>query len=157
MATRLVKELRYDAGAEAVHAMLMDPAFRERVLASQRVLRGSVSVAGERVEIEQVLAADGIPPFARKFVGEEIVIHQREEWRTPTAAEVQVRIPGRPGDIVGTATLAESDGSTVERVDLEIRVSIPLVGGKIEALVGDLLGKALGKEHETGVAWLAGR
>lgn len=157
MATRLHKELRYDATAQAVRAMLMDPAFRERVLAAQRVLRGEVSVTGERVEIEQVLAADGIPSFARKFVGEEIVIHQREEWRSPGAADVQVRIPGKPGDIVGTATLAESEGGAVERVDLEIRVSIPLVGGKIEALVGDLLGKALDKEHEIGVAWLAER
>lgn len=157
MATRLHKELRYDAGAEAVYAMLMDPAFRERVLASQRVLRGSVSVTGECVEIEQVLAADGIASFARKFVGEEIVIHQREEWTTPSSADVQVAIPGKPGDVVGTATLAESAGGTLERVDLEIRVGIPLVGGKLEALVGDLLGQALDKEHETGVAWLAER
>ena len=157
MATPLHKELAYDAGIDAVNAMLMDPAFRERVLERQRVLRGSVTVDGSRVEIEQVLPADGIPSFARKFVGDEIVIHQREEWATPSRGDIHVTIPGKPGEMTGTTTLVESDGHTVETVDLAVRVGIPLVGGKIEALIGDLLGKALDKEHETGVAWLAER
>ena len=36
-------------------------------------------------------------------------------------------------------------------------VRLPLVGGKIEGLVADMLGKALDTEHRTGVEWLASR
>ena len=38
---------------------------------------------------------------------------------------------------------------------MTIRVGIPLVAGKIEKLVAEMLGKALDKEHETGRDWLA--
>ena len=73
------------------------------------------------------------------------------------SADVEVAIPGKPGEMAGTATLVESGGRTTERVDLEVTVRLPLVGGKIEGLVADMLGKALDTEHRTGVEWLAAR
>lgn len=155
MATTVHQELAYDAPVEAVAAMLADPAFREEVLERQRVLRGSVSVDGSRVRIEQVQSARGIPAFATKFVGDEITIVQEEVWRTPTEGDITVTIPGKPGDMTGTATLAPRGDGTVETVDLTVRVGIPLVGGKIEKLIADLLAKALRKEHQVGTEWLA--
>lgn len=157
MATTVRQELAYDAPVDAVAAMLADPAFREEVLERQRVLRGSASVEGTHVRVEQVQTAQGIPAFATKFVGEEITIVQEEEWRSPTHGDITVTIPGKPGDMTGTATLAERGSGTVETVELTIKVAIPLVGGKLEKLIGDLLNKALRKEHETGVEWLARR
>ena len=38
----------------------------------------------------------------------------------------------------GTITLVESGDETVETVVGDIKVSIPLVGGKLEGLIGDL-------------------
>ena len=38
-----------------------------------------------------------------------------------------------------------------------VAVGIPLVGGKIEGLIADLLSKALRAEHRVGVGWLDGR
>ncbi len=161
MGKRVVKELTYDAPLEDVAAMLTDPAFRERVLERMQVLRGSATVEsgsdGNVVTIDQVQSASGLPSFATKLVGDEIRIHQVEAWRTPEHADVEVTIPGKPGEMAGTATLTEAAGRTTERVDLEVTVRLPLVGGRIEGLVADMLGKALDKEHETGVAWLAGR
>jgi len=155
MATRVHEELAYDAPVEAVAAMLADPAFREKVLERQRVLRGSVSIDGGRVRIEQVQSAQGIPAFATKLVGDEITIVQEEDWRSPTEGDVTVTIPGKPGDMSGRATLAPRGDGTVETVDLTVKVGIPLVGGKLEKLIADLLARALRKEHEVGVEWLA--
>ncbi|HXH80303.1 DUF2505 domain-containing protein [Nocardioides sp.] len=155
MATQLHKELTYDASVEEVRAMLNDAAFRENVLEALRVIRGSVTVDGSRITIEQVWSSDSLPSFARKFVGDEIVIVQEETWATDRA-DITVTIPGKPGDMSGTAALESgSDGSTVEKVDMTIRVAIPLVGGKIEKLIAEMLTNALDKEHTTGVAWLA--
>ena len=56
----------------------------------------------------------------------------------------------------GTITLRESGGTTTETVEMEIRVSIPLVGGKIESLIADLLRKALKAENAVGRQYLAG-
>lgn len=161
MGKRVVKELTYDAPLEEVAAMLTDPAFRERALEQMRVVRGSATVrddaGGHIVTIEQVHSSSGLPSFATKLVGEEIRIVQVESWRTLDHADVEVSIPGKPGEMAGTATLAEVGGRTTERVDLEVTVRIPLVGGKIEGLVADMLGKALDAEHRAGVEWLASR
>ena len=55
----------------------------------------------------------------------------------------------------GTITLSESGGTTTEDVALDIRVGIPLVGGKIEQLVGDLLVAALKIENRVGRDYLS--
>ena len=85
MSKRVVKELQYDASLDDVSAMLDDPAFREQVLADQQVLRSSVDITGDVVTVEQVQAAEGLPSFATKFVGDEITIIQRETWTSATA------------------------------------------------------------------------
>lgn len=155
MATSLRKELAYDASPDAVAAMLADVAFREEVLARQHVLRGSATVEGDTVVVEQVQSDASLPSFARKFVGDEIVIVQTERWGSTTAADLHLTIPGKPGDITGGVTLSPAGAGTVEVVDLTVKVSIPLVGGKIEKLVADMIEKALAKEHHVGQEWLA--
>lgn len=155
MTKRIEKRLAYDAGVEEVAAMLADPAFREEVLTRQKVLRHSVSITGGQVHIEQVQGAQGLPSFARRLVGDEITIVQEETWTTPTTADVTVTIPGKPGDMTGTATLEGTGEGTVHRIELDVKVAIPLVGGKVEALVADMLTRAMDKEHAVGVEWLA--
>jgi uncharacterized protein YndB with AHSA1/START domain len=155
MSTKLSKTLTYDAPAEAVAAMLDDPAFREAVLERQKVARGSVAVDGDHVRIEQVRSGADLPSYARAFAGDEIVIVQEETWTSPTAADIALQISGKPGEAAGTLVLTESGGTTTERIDLEISVRIPLVGGKVEGLVADMVGHALDREHEVGVEWLA--
>ncbi|MGY2702172.1 MULTISPECIES: DUF2505 domain-containing protein [unclassified Nocardioides] len=159
MATTLTHRLEYDAPLADVAAMLADPAFREEVCAYQRVLRSSVTVDVDggitTVVVEQAQPANGIPGFARKFVGDEIDIVQREEWSSPEAADLHVTIPGKPGQMVGTITLEESAGRTTETVDVRIKVNIPLVAGKLEELIAGLLRKALVAEGKVGRDYLS--
>lgn len=159
MATRIREELAYDAPAEAVHAMLTDPAFRERVCARIRVLRATATVeergTASVVTIDQVRPARGLPSFVAKLVGDEIRIVQQETWTSRDHADVHVTIPGKPGEMSGSNDLVETDGRTVETVDLEIRVSVPLVGGKMESFVADMLRKALAAENAEGRAYLS--
>ena len=134
MSKRLTHDLVYDASLADVAAMLADPAFREEVCEYQGVVRALVTVdaddaGGMEVVIDQVQAAQGIPSFAKKFVGEEINIVQRESWSGPDAGDIAVTIPGKPGEMSGTARLRESGGRTTETVDLTVKVNIPLVGG----------------------------
>ena len=160
MATRLTYDLTYDAPMIAVGEMLMDAAFREQVCDAQHALRKTVSVGqdggGMKVVVDMVQAADGIPGFAKRFVGDEIQLVQTERWSDIENARVEVVIPGKPGQMSGTVSLRESGGTTTETVEMEIRVSIPLVGGKIESLIADLLRKALKVENAVGRQYLTG-
>ncbi len=156
---RLTHTMTYDAPLAEVSAMLNDPAYRDEVMAAQGGSAGSVTFEQDGdtvvVVLAQVQPADGIPGFARKLVGDEIPIVQREEWTSADHADLIVTIPGKPGRMVGSIDLAEDGGSTTETVDAEITVDIPLVNGKLEKLVGELLLKALRHEERVGRAYLS--
>ena len=159
MATKVTVELEYDASPDEVYAMLTDPSFREEACRQMKVLRVSAGVedSGDAtiVTVDQVQPAQGLPSFATKLTGDEIRIIQEEAWVDGRYADVHVTIPGKPGEMEGTAVLEERDGGTVEKVDLEIRVRLPLVAGKIERLAADMLRKALRAENEAGRAYLS--
>ena len=161
MTTRLTHDIRYDGvGIDQVHDMLADPDFRRRVCEFQRVLRSTVEVTpagnGMDVRIDQVQAAEGIPGFAKKFVGDEIHIVQEERWTSVEEATLTVTIPGKPGEMKGGITMREVDGGVTETVAVDVLVAIPLLGGKIEKLISGLLLKALQAENKVGRDYLGG-
>ncbi len=159
MSRQLVHDLTYDAPAEQVTAMLADPAFREEVCDYIQAVRRSVVIEpvgeGMQVNIDQWLPTSGVPSFAKKFVGEETNIVQREIWSTPSLGDITVTIPGKPGDMTGTARIAEAHGVTTETVSMTVKVGIPLVGGKLEELISGLLLKSLKAENKVGRDYLS--
>ncbi|MBM9461502.1 DUF2505 domain-containing protein [Nocardioides sp. zg-536] len=160
MATRLLQEQVYDAPLAQVSAMLTDRAFREQVCTAQHALDQDVTVTpnagGTTVHIEMTQPTEGVPGFAKKIVGESTTVVQTETWTSPEHADIVVTIPGKPGEIRGTATLVEVGGVTTETIDLSITVKIPLISGKLEDLLAKLLRSALRAEQRTGTQWLAG-
>ncbi len=145
---------------DAVFAMLGDPTYRKAVADYQHVqdFACDISPAGDGMEVrlEQAHGTDRIPSFARKLVGDEIRFVQEESWSSSSAADIHVTIPGKPGDMTGGATLSQSGDDVVEHVELAVKVSIPIVGGKVEGLVADFVGKAFAAENKVGVKWLRG-
>lgn len=157
---RFHHELVYPADPGDVFAMLVDPAFREEVCEHQQVVSYSVSVEehgdGTHVYVDQVQSLRGIAESVRRFVGEEVEIEQRETWGSTTRADLDVQIPGKPGRLRGAITLSVRDGRTVETVSGDIRVSVPLVGRKVEEMVARVFTFALEAEHAVGERWLTG-
>ena len=152
-------EISYDAAPDEVFAMLREAVFREQVCEAQHATDCTAEIDGVddtmSVLVDQKRPADGIPSFAKKFVGDSIHIRQREEWSSPTSATLDVTIPGKPGHMKGTITLRPLGDGTVETVEGDIKVSIPLVGAKIEGLVAELFEHALETEQRLGRKWLA--
>jgi len=154
-------DMTYDAPPEAVAAMLADRSFREKVCEAMHSLRWDVSVdgkgAGMKVVVDQTQKAVGIPSFAQKFVGDSIRIVQREDWSSATAASLVIEIPGKPGHLDGAVQLAPDGEGTVETVSGELRVKVPVLGGRLEEMVAALLHSALRAEESVGRAWLAAK
>jgi hypothetical protein len=154
-------ELSYDASPEEVAEMLADRTFREQVCEAMDSLRWDVSVdgAGEgmKVVVDQTQKAAGIPSFAKKFVGDSVQIIQRESWTSETGADLELEIPGKPGHFQGSIRLGVDGEGTVETVAGDLKVKVPMIGGKLEGLIGNLIKSALRAEEKVGRAWLSGK
>lgn len=159
-AMKIRHEISYDAAPADVYAMLSDPAFRQKSCDAMGVLSADISIAaageGMKVHIDQVQPTEGIPSFAKKFAGETTRAVQVEEWDDPTRATLTVTTPGKPTQITGTLTLTPAGDGTVEAFEGEVKVKVPLIGGKLEGLMAELFTAGMDKEHTAGVAWLAG-
>jgi len=107
------------------------------------------------VRIDQWQPTAGVPSVAKKIVGDKTNIVQEEDWSSLSQAALRVTIPGKPGDMSGTITLAEDGGTTTETVEMTIKVGIPLVAGKLETIISGLLLKALKTENRVGRDYLS--
>lgn len=153
-------ELTYDASPAEVFEMLADPAFREASAAAMGVVSAEVDLTrtgdGFSLTIDQVQLTDDLPSFARTFAGQTTRAIQREEWADPTGATLRIETPGKPAEMKGTITLRADGAGTCEVVELDVRVKMPLIGGKLEKLMAAKVEAGLVAEQGAGTAWLAG-
>ena len=158
-AMRLRHELAYDAPPADVLAMVTDPLFWDEVGKATGALSSQATVGTEgattRVVIDQEQRVAGVPSFAKKFVGDSTRAITTQTWQGNTATYV-VETPGKPTSISGTATIAENGAGSTLTYDLDVKASVPLVGGKLEKLVVELTTEGFDKEQGVGAAWLAG-
>ena len=158
---KLRHQISYDAPLADVFAMLSDPAFRHASADAMGVISADVTISpnggGISVLIDQVQPTEGVPGFARKFAGETTRAVQTEEWASPAGGTITIETPGKPTSISGTLALSESGGVTTETLEVEVKVRVPLIGGKLESLMAGLVTKGMDKEHTAGVAWLGGK
>ena len=150
----------YGAAAGDVFAMFSDPEWRKKVGNAQGVVSSDITSRpkgeGCRVVIDQVQNTAGLPSIAKKIAGETTRAVVTEVWASPTAGTIEILAPGKPTKAVGTVTL-QSDGAETKHVtDLEVTVKVPLLGGKLEQVMADNIGKGLEIEQAVGVAWLEG-
>ena len=155
---KLQHDISYDAPLADVYAMLADPEFRQAAAAATGVISAEVSITpkgeGMTVLIDQVQPTEGVPGFAKKFAGETTRAVQTEEWGSPSGGSITIETPGKPTSIKGTMTLSEADGRTTHTLDADVKVKVPLIGGKLESLMADLVAQGRDKEQAAGEAWL---
>lgn len=156
---RFTKDIRFPATPEETRAMLLDRGFREEVAREAGASSYDVTVderpdGTTRASVETAQPAGDLPSVARKFIGSELRIVQSETWTSGDRADLDVAIPGAPGSIRGTITLRSAGEETVQTVDAEIKVKVPLVGGQVEKLIGKVLGNVLKLQERVGRDWL---
>jgi uncharacterized protein YndB with AHSA1/START domain len=153
-------ELTYDASPAEVFEMLADPGFREAVCAAQDVISADVHLErdgnGFSLTVDQEQRTDDLPGFARTFAGDSTRAIQREEWADSTGGTLRIDAPGKPSEVKGTITLRPEGSGTREIVELDLKIKVPLIGGRLEKLLAEKVTAGMDAEHEVGVAWLVG-
>lgn len=163
MTAKIDQTQRYAADPGTVQEMLLDPDF----VVAKCLASGSIEATAEIITEDghttlvsrRVLPAK-LPGFAKKFVGETLTLIETQQWHEPEgdsrSASFMVDFGNNPIAFHGTVELGPDGDATVVQTRGEIKCSVPFVGGKIEAIAGDWVGKYLAKEQSVGNDWLAG-
>jgi hypothetical protein len=92
----------------------------------------------------------GIPGFLEKFLPKGGRATQTEAWGASDGGARkgtwQGEIPGAPAKVGGTMSLSPSTKGTTYRIQGEVKVSIPIVGGKAESFVAEMVEKLTASE-----------
>lgn len=165
MPRRFEHRASFSAPARTVYTTLVDSAFlteRLRALGGKGAALVDHSSTGDQVvfRLRQGLDAQRLPGAVRAILKGDLVVEREERWQRDGdgyASTSRVTISGVPGEINGRARLGDrSDGGSELATTAEARVGIPLVGGKIEGLIADMLLKALKTENVVGRDYLSG-
>jgi uncharacterized protein YndB with AHSA1/START domain len=154
----------YDADVDTVFAKLSDPAFLKRKYADEGATAASVEAddrAGNpRIVSKRKVTVD-LPGFAKKVMAPTNTVVQTDDWAAAAADGTRVcaytvEVQGVPSRIDGTVTLSAEGGGTSQVVEAEVKVSIPLLGGRLERFAVDSATKLLAREAEFTARELAG-
>ncbi|QIZ38432.1 DUF2505 domain-containing protein [Saccharopolyspora sp. ASAGF58] len=164
MTRRIEYRSTYEWPAARVFAALTDSdCLRERL----RVLGGDnelveheATATGARFRIRQGVRAGAIPSVARAVVGGDLSIDRSEVWRREAAggyaAEVTAGALAVPQAITASQRLRDLPAAGCEFVvEGDVKVGIPLLGGKLEDLFASEVHSLLAAEHEFTVDWLS--
>ncbi len=163
-------EIRYPADPQTVFEMLCDREFQERKCRATGALEYSVDVVrhgdgSATITTRRTMPTDSFPDFVRSFVGESVQLVEVDTWQPAAddgtrAGTLSVEIAGTPVQMSASLLLAPEGGErrpgTVQHVDGELKVKVPLVGGKIEKAAEPAIRMAIRTEARVGQDWLGG-
>lgn len=141
---------------EQVVAVLLGPGWAE--------LRASVLHDGstmlERVErpdggVTLVVSRElpqGAPSFLQRFLPQDGRVEQTDDWGPAREGVRQgtwkVEIPGAPARLGGTMRLEPYPDGSRYTVEGQVKVSVPLIGGRAETFIAGLVVKLVTKEGQ---------
>ena len=157
-------EYPYDAPADVVWAMFTDRDFILGKLRAAGALECEVvecdvtAGGGLRIATTRTVQAE-IPAFARKVFNPTQSLAQVEEWEAESGGtrvgDWRIEPKGVPVKSGGATRLESTPDGCVHHIEGVIKVSVPIIGGRLEKFVFDQARTTLDKEHEFGRQWLA--
>lgn len=134
--------IRYPVPAESLFRFFTDPDFFVRKYVEQGATNVHVThagITGSRSTItvsRDVPVEVPVPSFARSLVPSHITLVQTDAWDTATrTGSLLIEFKGMPVRVNCNITLRDTADGAVEELDFDIRVNVPLLGGKLEALL----------------------
>lgn len=163
MSARILVTDHFDAGVEAVFALASDPEFLKRKYAHQGATDITVESSSTGGTVHNVIKRKvllDLPGFAKKVMSPTNTMVQTDDWAAADGegrrvCTYEVEVQGVPSHISGTLTLTPDGSGTRQDIDAEVKVSIPLLGGKLEKFAVDSGKKWLADEAEFTAAELA--
>ncbi|NNG40247.1 DUF2505 domain-containing protein [Flexivirga sp. ID2601S] len=154
----------YDAPADRVFEMLLDPKFQQAKCEATGALSSTVDVRTEPpvevIETRREMSTAGLPDNVAKIVGKSLKIIEIQLWGQPEAdgvrtADLDVSLGGLPVNYVGKLTMTPQGATTTMHLVGDLKARIPLVGGRVESAAAPAISNGVRIEAETGARYLA--
>lgn len=141
---------------EVLAALAGEDALRDRlekIGGHDAALLAYTKSAGEiAYTVRQGIPADKLPGVVRSLHSGDLMVQREQSWRPAgdhqASGSATASVSGVPGAIKARWKLTESGGKTTLAITGEVKVSIPLVGGKIERSIAENVTRLLDHESE---------
>lgn len=91
-----------------------------------------------RIKCRYKIENNAIPDFAKKFMGDKSTVTQQDTWDTGTmTGRLDIEIKGAPVKVSAEMTLKNEGAGSANNLKWNLSCGIPLIGGKLEAVVAD--------------------
>ena len=138
--------ITYPASPVRTAQMLADPAYQEARVSRAGLDNASVDVAqrgqGFVATIAGSIQPSQLPSVASRFVRSAVAFSVAESW-------------GEPKDDGSRSTMSPAGEATTVTVDVDLKVTVPLVGKTIEEKAMGMVGRVVADEERRAAAWLA--
>lgn len=151
----------YDATVDQMWAMLSEEGYwraKYESMGAQNIVFPTFEASDTEITMvnERDVPAD-LPGFAKKIIGETNHVTQTEKWtRAGDAASAteEILVKNIPGGTTGTMKISPSGAGSSWAADFDIKVSIPMVGGKLEGVLKDETASNFKQEKVFNDQWL---
>jgi len=149
--------------AAAVFAAMVDAdCLRARLAAlggrNAALLEHAADADGARFRVQHGLEPGDMPQAVRSFLPADFVIRRLETWRRADDGKytgtADVEVPGTPASATGQMGLRDAGPGSELRIRTDVTVRVPLLGGRIEASVGEQILKLLNAETTFTLDWM---
>lgn len=162
MAKKFTKTDPYSADVDQLWAMLSDRDYHQakyESLGADNITFRSFSADDTSITMvnERDVPAD-LPGFAKKIIGETNHVTQTERWTRAgdsVTCAVQITVKNLPGGTTGTIDITPVESGCTWSTDFDIKIGVPLVGGKLEDLMKDETTSNQAQEKVFNDQWLA--
>ncbi len=149
--------------AEKVFAAMTDEDYlkarlRELGGPGSQLLEHEAGPDSARYRLRQGLSESDLPPVVSKVMNGDLAIERTETLRRAEqgryTGDVDVKIANAPASAAGTMALSDDGDGSLFEVHAEVKVNVPLFGGKIEEIVAEQVRRLLEAETAFTVQWL---
>jgi uncharacterized protein DUF2505 len=113
---------------------------------------------GVRYHLRQAVDAEKLPSVVRALHSGDLFVDRHESWTTAGGnytGTAKATVTGMPGEITARTALKAEGEHTVLHITGEVKIRLPLVGGKLEGFVAEQITQLLARETEYSAQWLA--
>ncbi|HLT61809.1 MAG TPA: DUF2505 domain-containing protein [Microlunatus sp.] len=149
--------VEFPADPDRVFAMLTDKGYLDRVCQASHAEAYTTSVEGRTTTTSRTLPA---PEMAARFTGPTLTVAERIEWGEPgpdgsRTGTATLTIPGQPVEMKGRLVLSAGGPGSVLELTGDLKVSIPLLGRKLEQSAAPAVLAGFEVQQQVGADYLA--